>query len=72
MLLETVDGHNARKREEREAMERLRRKTGVACPKCGEELTWPGPFIYTAVSYPPSTTHQARCEKCNLSVQLEV
>jgi hypothetical protein len=45
--LKSVEAHNEAKKAERELWRQKMRKTGVACPKCNNELLWnEPPFTY--------------------------
>lgn len=67
--LKSVDEHNAERSKARREREDAASRTGVACPKCGEELRWVGRSL-SALTYPPSFTRQAECRKCALTVDL--
>ena len=72
MNLKSVDEHNNERHKQRMEQMEAMSKTGVACPKCGEELRWN--WYASALlggSYPPPTTAPARCQKCSLEIQLE-
>ena len=68
--LKSVDEHNETKRLLKMMREEAMTKTGVACPKCGDELKWESVYCQTA-QYPPSTTAPANCKKCGLAIRLE-
>lgn len=70
MALKSVEEHNTQRRKENEEAKENMAKTGVACPKCGEELRWSG-LGSMSVIWPPKNTQQANCKKCNLTIGLE-
>ena len=73
MLLKSVDVYNKEKRQQREEISRKLLQTGVACPKCGNELWWESQYnTFSVYAYPPSTTRRARCSPCGLTVDLEI
>lgn len=65
--LETVDEYNARKLKERKERKDKAKKTGVACPKCNEELLWDDVWL----GMNRSDTKIARCKSCSITVSLE-
>ena len=69
--LVSVDEHNERRRKERQELEDRMNRTGVACPKCGEELRWETGVFFQTSQYPPPTTIPANCKKCGLTIRLE-
>ena len=69
--LVSVDEYNERKRRERTVLHDKISRTGVACPKCGNELLWYGGTYAIPSVYPPPTTIRACCVPCGLNVDLE-
>lgn len=70
--LENVDDYNHRRRKEKVEREAQAVRTGVACPKCGKELTWwRGVYSLAVVQFPPSSTRGAECKPCGLHIELE-
>lgn len=68
----SVDEYNAQKIAKRKADEAARKRTGVACPQCGDELLWPEGVIGVIACYPPKTTRAAHCLDCKLTIELEM
>lgn len=73
MSLKTVDEYNDRVRTERLEMQRKLKMTGVACPKCGQEMEWlyGSPYGGPPLQWPIPTTSPAHCRHCNLNINLE-
>ena len=73
MPLKSVDDYNKEKRQQRGEIKRKLLLTGVACPKCGNELLWESRYhVFSVYVYPPSTTRRAQCSPCDLTVDLEI
>lgn len=74
MPLKSVDDHNQGMRRQREEVNRQMLLTGVACPKCGNELMWESSYAIASIDaiYPHPTTRRARCSPCTLTVNLEI
>lgn len=69
--LKSVEQHNREKREAREQAEEARKRTGVACPGCGEELRWVGEYRFAYLTLPIPHTRPAQCP-CGIKIDLEV
>lgn len=71
--LKSVDQHNDDRRKVKEEADKKMRCTGVACPKCGDELKWVVPYGHTVMvsSNPQHAVRNAICDRCNLTIGLE-
>lgn len=69
--LKTVAEHNAGKVAARKKLADIIGRTGVACPKCGQELRWQEGHYHSYFSFPPQTTRPAECKPCRLLIDLE-
>lgn len=66
--LKTVEEHNTERRKFNEEAEEKARHTGVACPRCGQELFWVSALIPDRSRW---SGRQSRCQKCDIDVMLE-